>query len=147
MRIHTNLTHSDIVDCARGLVSLTTLSEHGSRSRERAFEVKLSGSSPYRQNFGTEQAATWDEWGVFIARIFAKDSDAIAGHYKSADLFHEVTDGRFENGELPADTHARHKWEYNFDGGPHYCAKCSATMNFHTLDHTKMQTREYSFTS
>lgn len=49
----------------------------------RGYEFFLTGSSPYNVNRGNrdEKAATWDEWGVVIAKLFAVDPDAQIGHY------------------------------------------------------------------
>lgn len=81
----------------------------GSRKRAARFVVKLSADAG-RDCFGTrrrwansgswgaqtprngyvgdplgEKAATFDEWGVFIAAIFERDPGAIVGQYNSPD--------------------------------------------------------------
>jgi len=61
------------------------------------FEIFLTGSSPYnaahQSNQGGyyEKAATWDEWGVVIDRLYAVDPDAQIGHYTSQADFVERT--------------------------------------------------------
>jgi hypothetical protein len=77
-----------------------------SRKRARRFVVKLSADAG-RDRWGTkrrwansgiwgaatatvreplgEKAATFDEWGVFIAALFARDPGAIVGRYDSPD--------------------------------------------------------------
>lgn len=138
MRIHTNtLTHDNLETAARtARVTLRTASGHGSRSRDHAFNVRLEGSGG-RNNTGLYGAgdysgATWDEWGAFLAALYAVDPDAtIPGVYESAAHFHWATGDRFRTPGLPANTHKRHRWEreetavtgtYNTQR----CAKCGA---------------------
>lgn len=120
MRIHTDtLTHDDLTDAARAAgVSLNKSTQHGSRRRARAFEVLLEGSGT-RGNSGwygaaDRQAATWDEWGVFLAVLFDRDTLAtIPGVYENAEHFHWVTGNRFDALTMPADTHKRHSFRYD----------------------------------
>lgn len=74
----------------------------GSRKRAARFVVKLSADAG-ADRFGTrrrwansgswgfvggslgEKAATFDEWGVFIAAVFERDPGAIVGQYNSPD--------------------------------------------------------------
>lgn len=86
MRIHTNEnTMSNIMSAARmARVSLDVLESHNSKTHDAAFEVILSGASRRRQNTGKssrerEFAATWDQWGVFLAFLFHIDPDMRAG--------------------------------------------------------------------
>lgn len=65
----------------------TSIAEEGSRSREFGFVVRLSGSSKSVMQRLPDKAATWDEWGIFIAAIFDADPDAICGWYKSREDF------------------------------------------------------------
>lgn len=103
MRIHTSLTAGDlraILKACRaseifGAVHFSTLDEHGSKTHARAFEVKLgallkvdgdgrrwgnSGGYGATSQTSGEYAATYDEWGWFLAGIFAFDPSARAGH-------------------------------------------------------------------
>lgn len=126
MRIHSDyLTPRDIVDSLADLpgVTLYSFSEHGSRKRDHAIEIALHGTSPYQTMGRTGKAATWDEWGVLMARLFNLDANAIIGH-EGRHEFERRTMGRFDDMVLPDDTHARHDWEYS--GGGHACSKCSA---------------------
>jgi hypothetical protein len=137
MRIHTKLNRDEMSGLLSGLpVYFEVLAEHGSRKAPRAFEVRLSGSGG-TTNSGTHgagnfQGATWDEWGAFFGRLYSRDDGAVCGSsYTSAEHFHWLTGSRFVGGELPKDTHKRHKWE--FDGyavtgayGVSHCGKCSA---------------------
>lgn len=113
MRIHTNvLTTSDIhrattAAAMRGVDAETMT--HGSRSHARSIDVTLTGTSTRRPNPGQgghyrsdDHAATWDEWGMFLAALFAIDPAAIVGTvrspiYAGADHFHAVTADRFES--------------------------------------------------
>lgn len=145
MRIHSDyLRASDARDAMAGLpVYATRLQEHGSRSHDNAIELILSGSSNSRQNGGDDMAATWDEWGVVIARLFNLDANAVFGsvkhpNYANAEDFHRKTGDRFRSLELPEDTHQRHNWvspsPFYEPGGlvarPQTCSKCSATVRY-----------------
>jgi hypothetical protein len=126
MRIHGNdITDATLAHAAasHGMTSVTVLFEpHGSRSRARAYEVQLRGTSPRRPNSGgygpldTDSglhAATWDEWGMFLAAVFAADpSVTIPRLYDDAVHFHWATANRFRT--LTADQQHRtgHRWEY-----------------------------------
>lgn len=136
MRLHTDrLVESDVHAATAFLPGVyATVSTHGSRSHERALEFFLTGNG-YAKNTGTsgadwENGATWDEWGVVLQYLFDRDPEALAGSqknpvYNGAADYHQKTMYRFESGELPADTHKRHAWEYL---SPRYfgCKKCSA---------------------
>jgi hypothetical protein len=103
MRIHTDkLTAADL----RKLAPNGTLAEvtaHGSRKRDHAFEVGLSaehGSDKhgnkrsFARNSGQyggagnyDRAATWVEWGDWIAGMFKIDPRAIIGEYNGVTDF------------------------------------------------------------
>lgn len=116
MRIHSNtLSAIDIFEAAR--ISRTTLtwSTQGSRIRERSWDVTLTGESKRRPNDrgrhqSWEFAATWDQWGVFLAVLFDRDPEALCGTVKRpayADRadFHRKTGDRFRPvGIITADT-------------------------------------------
>ena len=119
MRIHSNRLTPDLLRrCLREHDYLPTsagmwrLNTHGSRSRDRAFEVRIGadagqdvlgttrrpcmGGGYYHPfNVGdedwTEKALTYCEWGWFLANVFAIDPDAIAGPYKGSDDFYAQT--------------------------------------------------------
>lgn len=142
MRIHSNtLTHNAIWRATNGLSGVyATVTEHGSHSHARAFEVSLEGNG-YRKNTGTSGAgeeigATWDEWGVFLARLFEIDPHALCGSvknpvYKDAASFHYRTGTRFADLDMPEDTHKRHNWHYDGPGaGSWSCTKCTATKRY-----------------
>lgn len=139
MRIHTSLTEKemkDVIKAAGAPICFATLEQHGSRTHARAFEVALAGTSTTRSQKNWTQAATWDEWGAFLAALYADDINARCGGsiaypvYRDAEHFHYSTGSRFvprlAGSYLPVDTHPRHNWEYRSSKG-FACTKCSAT--------------------
>lgn len=83
------------------------LIQAGSRTRRYAADVHLASSTggpgtdhPRRPNsggYGADgsrdlYAATYAEWGWFIAHVFAIDPDAVVGPYKGIDDFHRQVD-------------------------------------------------------
>ena len=137
MRIHTDtLSILDIRKACEGLPIYTeVLTSHGSRKRAHAFEVQLSGTSNHRAQSGDWNAATWDEWGAFLGRLFNADPEVITSYYRSAEVFHNMTCNRFRDGGLPSDTHSQHKWVYDFENAKPFsgvhasrCNSCSARM-------------------
>lgn len=109
MRIHTNLDRDQIATLPRksgAPIRFQTLTEHGSRTHARSFEVRLEGtgglSNTGRYGAGDYSGATWDEWGAFFGALFAADPGARCGGtsknpvYGNAQHFHWLTDGRFQ---------------------------------------------------
>ena len=134
MRIHSNaLDINDIYQATNGLPGVhVEVMPKGSRSHATAFEVRLTGNSTRRTMDGRDQAATWDEWGVFIAGVYEVDPAAVFGsvktpNYRDSNHFHAVTRYRFDANELPSDTHQQHRWEYDLATGINQCSKCSAS--------------------
>lgn len=110
MRIHTSASEMQFQQAARKAgVSFARFGRHGSRSRSHAFDVILEGSSGRRGNGGDHEAATWDEWGIFLAEVFRADPDAKCWAYDGAEHFRWVTGARFDT-LTRAEQHARHKW-------------------------------------
>lgn len=143
MRIHANtLTTSEIYKAARiARVEIEHLTEHGSRKRTHAFEVKLSGESRRRPNnngvHGDVFAATWDQWGVFLACLFdADNSITIPTAYDDRETFQYRTDARFVkvgggwDNYWPADAHGDHTFRYAGIPYTQSCTKCSATQRW-----------------
>jgi hypothetical protein len=125
MRIHTNLCRGMIDIAAKEAgVNFERCTLHGSRSRDHAFDVILSGDSGRRANFGGDwEAASWDQWGIFLGRIFKDDPDAVCWAYKDADDFHWQTGDRFLTLTLK-DATRFHKWglgEYDGYGSTSRC--------------------------
>jgi hypothetical protein len=94
MKIHTdNLGRADILNAADDAgVIVTALYARGSRSRDHAFDVYLSGTSPHRTQRGEGPAATWDEWGKFLAILFKREPTLKAGPYDGLVDFVEKTE-------------------------------------------------------
>lgn len=111
MRLHTdNLSPRALVAAAHDAeldeVFVHVLSEHGSRTHRRAYEVRLS-AFPGRDRNGKarrpmtnnasfygafDKAATYDEWGFWMAQVFDRDPGArFAGAYDGAEDFHQKT--------------------------------------------------------
>lgn len=139
MRIHSDtLTVADLSMASRlAVVTFTTLDRKGSRKRDHAFEVKLSGDSPFRQNGGTEYAATWDQWGIFLAYLYSRDPDMIAAAYNksirpelqsSKGIFEYATGNRFDDLTVQQ-SHRRHRWQPGALLCTSFCA-CGATQRW-----------------
>ena len=70
------------------------------RSFAHGFEFFLTGSSKYNAahqsaqgGYSYEKAATWDEWGIVIAALYAVDPDAQIGYYANrADFITKTRD-------------------------------------------------------
>lgn len=106
MKIHSSvLTSHDIAVAANIAGVYGEVVQVGSRSRTRGFLVRLEALEKdelhrFRANPGTswpnrsyEQgiAATWDEWGIWIDRLFAIDPDAVIGQYDGQEAFMDQT--------------------------------------------------------
>lgn len=128
MRIHTSLTESEIRSIALSVprVTIAHSAKHGSRKRTGAVEIRLHGSSPRNTQANDGKAATWDEWGVFISRVFESDPEAIVGQYQTVDMFEEVTRYRFDSEFMPTPGHA-HRWNYAYPFV--FDCKCGASMS------------------
>jgi hypothetical protein len=112
MRIHTNLTDDQmyaVLNQSGAPIGFHNLSEHGSRSRDRAFEVALDGSGGLNNTglygAGDRNGATWDEWGAFFGALYAADPEAICGTakrptYANAEHYHHVTGYRFRGRDV-----------------------------------------------
>lgn len=155
MRIHTDLSAMHVINAVHALpgttVAVAKIERHGSRKRANGIELQLFGSGRTGGQWGNHsgKAATWDEWGMVIARIYAADSRAIVGPYPTADAFRWSTSNRFggwgsyrpyEDDEtakfVPSDLtpetqHLQHKWAHDGVslGGSYatsHCTKCDA---------------------
>ena len=100
MRIHTRLTATDLT-AALPFDVFAHITPKGSRKRERAFEVTLYvlEKDELHRRFGNsdgygasnEVAATWDEWGVWMAALYALDPHAVIGWYETQEDFLRIT--------------------------------------------------------
>lgn len=135
MRIHSDVLtpeHVEKATHARGMKGVAaSVSVHGSRSRKGALEVKLTGTSTRRPNSGTgvrdsdDYAATWDEWGMFLAYLFEIDPEATCDYYTDEGDFIWKTNWRFESLTAPYQ-HKNHKWEYSGIPREFNCTSCEA---------------------
>lgn len=84
----------------------------GKRTRRIDGVHLRSGKGTHRPNPGTsdrsgagwtegEMAASWTEWGWFLARVFERDPNARCGDYRSAADFHEQTQQHFIEPRTP----------------------------------------------
>lgn len=130
MRIRTNATPDQVREAARVAgVTFDRFEVHGARSHAHGYDVLLNGSSGRRANGGWSgavlggYAATWDEWGVFLQKIFEADPTTDAGgYYVGFADFREQTGGRYDG---PFTECKNHKWAWN--RGESECAKgCGA---------------------
>lgn len=117
MKVHTDkLTRQDIYDAASKSGVEVDISDHGSRSRARAFNVRLYVIQDVREPFrrrpnsgafgasgpsGSQYAAHFDEWGQFIALLLDVDPDAICGQYAGRDDFNRQTRNVYVGGTKP----------------------------------------------
>jgi len=140
MRLHTNtLTRTEVREAARvaGSGVHVQIIDYGSRKRNHAFEVTLTGTSNRRPNSGTSRndngvtyAATWDEWGMFFAALYTIDSEMIAGAaYANAEDFHYKTGNRFDS-LTPAHQHPSHRWEFAGIPRERECTSCEAVQRW-----------------
>ena len=53
------------------------------------------------RNYEGHLAASWTEWGWFLARVFEQDPDARCGDYRGEADFHAQTGGRFIEPRTP----------------------------------------------
>lgn len=154
MRIHTNtLTRVDVLEAAAAADAVAVaLIDHGSRKRDHAFDVKLEGSETTRSRrrpnggpsgVGTGYAATWDQWGVFLAVLFERDPSTLTTYDADVEHFARRTGGRFTQRALvmgsglgyiaagfPSDYHGDHVFRYAGVIAAQSCTKCSAVQRW-----------------
>ena len=144
MRIHTDtLTTLDIYEAARIARVEMEYTAHGSRKRDRAFNVNLTGESrrrPSRSHHSDEYAATWDQWGAFLAVLFDRDESlTIPSAYESGEKFDRATNYRFspdgndradDSPYWPNDAHGDHRFRFNGTPGQQECTNCSAVQRW-----------------
>lgn len=149
MKIHSDvLTYADLLDAVKiARVDFGRCDEKGSRSRARGFDVTLTGESrrrPNDQGKGDRDAyaATWDQWGVFLAALFDRDPKMVTPYYEDAKDFAIKTDVRFgraltiqttagtatifQSFGWPSDAHGDHTFRFDGVPGEQSCSKCSA---------------------
>jgi hypothetical protein len=99
MKVYSNtLTDQDLRDAAKAARVGLWVCDRITRTRisKNAWEVSLTGSSPYTSQMGDyHKAATYDEHGYWMAELFAKDPDARISWWKNADHFNEGTEHKY----------------------------------------------------
>lgn len=142
MRIHSDiLQYVDIYKAAdKAGAEVQELEGHGSKSRTRAFNFYLTGSSPFRPGFGRvfgdpdAHAASWDEWGIVFDYLFELDPNMHCHKhsYQSRAHFDWLTCNRFRY-LTPVNQHRRHKWSLGIPSGVYsqaYCEGCEASIRW-----------------
>ena len=135
MKIHTDLTAPQMQEALddSGIKGASLLmQEKGSRSHARRFDVYFDAEpmkgrrqSQHVHDGQYVTGITYDEWGLFIDRIFQSDPEAKVGPYKDRNHFRDVTDYRFDDLRWE-DQHARHNFEFNRDHMGFECTGCDA---------------------
>lgn len=91
MRIHTDKLNPVHLDAAcEGMPGVALgWTEHASRKRDRAFEVRMVGEPgkdrhgiARKRPVGRYRALTWVEWGDWMVELFKIDPGAIIGKYE-----------------------------------------------------------------
>lgn len=126
MKLHTNLTEAEVREAlARAQASADVPADiefdqfnvNGSRTHRYSYDVHLATerkdtraddtvrpAARYVGVRGQLRAASYDEWGAFLAELFAADEDAHARPYKGKDDFHAKTGYAYaDSGEMPED--------------------------------------------
>lgn len=128
MKLHTSLPETEVRACLARQhavgdipadVEFDIFGLVGSRSHQHAYEIHLATAQRDTRNDGIKRktssmagssglryAATYDEWGWFLAEFFSADPDAKASPYKNQADFHAKTAYTYASGigELPGDT-------------------------------------------
>lgn len=135
MKIHTDLTATDLDTCLddTGIEGASLLmQEKKSRSKARRFDVHFDAEpmkgrrqSQHYDDGRPVTGITYDEWGLFIDRIYRLDPSARVGPYRNRDHFRAVTDYRFDT-LLWANQCPRHRFVATGDHGM-TCEKCEHT--------------------
>lgn len=102
MRVYGDtLTASDLRAAVPDGCVLELVTIDAPRTRARGWNVKLRrpGSSRFtnsgRYGAGELGAASWDDYGVWIARLYAIDEGARIAHYDGRADFERQTDGAY----------------------------------------------------
>ena len=105
VKVHTNtLLPADLINAAPDpTVEVIVVAQQGSRSHARAYDVTLRGVGARhsrRPNSGHQgaapgKAATYDDWGWWLARLYDIDPSVKAGGYHGREDFHAQTEGKF----------------------------------------------------
>lgn len=136
MKLYANeITEKEIMDAAlQAGASVEKMIVRRGRRFARTFDVILSGSGPRRSQWREQSvpAATWDEWGIFMARLFDHEPTMRIGPYRDRDHFRWSTGDRYDDLD-PADQH-NHRWTLDYhtprvEQGQ-FCKGCDAVRRF-----------------
>lgn len=123
------LSRGDIFAAARKAhVDITRWEKSEARKRALRWDIALSGDSASMQGNGDGyRAATWDQWGIFLADLFETDPNLTTEYYADREAFHAITDDRFTTLTYEQ-SHRKHDWRYMPIGRTmHYaCNGCTA---------------------
>jgi hypothetical protein len=131
VRIHSAYLSADDMWTAAAVAcaGVTRLTEHGSKKRGHAFELQLSGNSPYRQRGGEHFAASWGQWRIALNHLWTRDVEMTCSAYANLQMFNYATGHRFT--ELTyGQAHRRHRWQ---NVAP-YVAECTGCGAIHRWD-------------
>lgn len=111
MRIHSDTLTFELLTRAANKVADVSIIIDGpkrSQKRERAFEVSLRGHNkrhnraPVNSDTSMGYAATWHDWGWFLALVYDADPNAWIPPYGHAATFEAATRYQFDSDELPS---------------------------------------------
>lgn len=93
MKIYSDvLNTADLYEACTGVCGIAEIMTiKKPRKRSKGWQVYLTGSSPYRSQATDFNAATWDEHGIWMRRLFHLDSNAVIASYDGLDDFMEQT--------------------------------------------------------
>lgn len=99
MRIHTTAAITPRIIANEASAARATAYEihrSGSRSHAVAYDVHLEGSNPRRAQHDRDRfAATYDQWGHFLAGLYRIDPTMKAGSYQNVEHFNAMTNHAF----------------------------------------------------
>lgn len=101
MRIHSDVLTIEHINAAADQVPgvhIHSFSKHGSRRRHHAIEVFLSGNSKHGGQYGNTngiKTASWDDWGMVLARLYIIDPLLSTRQYPDLEEFRQYTLDRF----------------------------------------------------
>lgn len=111
MKLHSNTLTTDDIRASASLAGcgVERLTEHGSRSRDHAHDVILSGAGRTAQSGGFN-GASWDQWGIVLESLYRIDDTLlIPSIYWDHDHFRWVTSARFDTLTF-VQAHHLHRW-------------------------------------
>jgi hypothetical protein len=136
MRLHTSVLTPEDFAAAAALAGckIEICTEHGSKSRDRAFEVVPSGSGNMGGQFGSYnfKSATWDEWGILFNYLYELDPAMSCRAYAHRDHFHAVTVNRYRTLKVGSQ-HLRHRWRRTSASTIQSCA-CGGRLRLMSAD-------------